>query len=147
MKIQTLVLFTFCFFSFVFTNCDSTDLPLNNQTCGSEIIIDTNYDSTTGDAFTITNITITENCLTATVQYGGGCGDELVSFEFLASTASFPVTIPAMLDTKIIMDDNDDCEALITKDISFDLTALEEEGFNNINIGVEGWNEILQYSF
>lgn len=144
MKIQILILFVFC--SFIFTNCgDKTNT--SNTTCGDAIIIDTNYGTTTGDDFNIMNVSITGNCLTANIQYSGGCGDELVSFEFIGSTVAFPVTLPAMLETKIIMDDNDDCEAIVTKEIDFDLTPLEEEGFNNINLIVEGWDETLGYSF
>lgn len=144
MKIQTLILVVCC--TLFFVNCEDKD-DTSKITCGDSIIVDTNYDTTTGDAFTLTDVTVTDNCLTATVGYGGGCGDELVSFELLGTTAAFFVTFPATLEAKIIMDDNDDCEAAVTKDISFDLTPLQDAGYNNIHIQVEGWDGTLEYSY
>jgi len=144
MKTQVLILLAFCFL--FLTNCGDTNNS-SSTGCGDVIIIDTNYDTTTGDGFNLMNVTIAGNCLTASIQYGGGCGEELVSFEFLGSTAAFPLTIPATLETKIILDDNDDCEALVTKEVDFDLTPLQDENLNNLNLTVEGWGETLEYSF
>ncbi len=132
--------------SLLFNACEDDNTETPNDVCGEAILLDTN-NPTVGDTFIFTNVEVTGNCLTASIQYGGGCGDDLVSFDLLGSTANFPLTIPAMLDVVLILDDNDDCEALVTRDIDFDLTPLEEEGYNNINISVAGWNEVLPYSF
>ncbi|MGK0391269.1 MAG: hypothetical protein ACI94Y_004031 [Maribacter sp.] len=131
---------------FLFASCDDNDLPALT-TCGDAIIMDTNYSSTESDGFAYTDIEIIDNCLTVTIQYAGGCGDDLVSFQLLGSTQSFPLTLPALFEIKLILDDNDDCEALVTKSISFDLEPLQDADFNNINIAVEGWNNGLQYSY
>ena len=142
MKIQMISLLALLLF---FANCD--DNAPAPTACGDAMIIDTNYNATISDDFTYVDLEIIDNCLTATIQYGGGCDDDLVSFQLLGSTQSFPLTIPALLEIKLILDDNDDCEALITKSIDFDLSPLQDAGYNNINVSVENWGEALQYSY
>lgn len=127
-------------------SCNDTN-GNTDTACGDSIIVDVNYSTTTGDGFILMNTEITDNCLTATIQYSGGCDDSLVSYQLLGTTAAFPFSLPALLEIKIILDDNDECEALVTKEIYFDLTPLENEGYNNINVALEGWDEVLAYQF
>ncbi len=128
-----------------FISCDKTDLPLTEE-CSEEIIIDTDY-AAVSDDFTFVDVSIDGNCFKATVRYGGGCNEEEVAFSLLASTGAFPVTLPPMLGMKLVLEDNDSCEALVTREVSFDLSPLEDAGFNNLNVSLENWNDVLQYQF
>lgn len=142
------IIFLVCCMSLLFlVSCDDTDNNDSTLTCGDAIIVDVNYDNTISDPFTISDVEMSDNCLTATIQYGGGCDDDLVSFGLLGSTAAFPFSLPALLEMKIILDDDDQCEALVTKEISFDLSPLEEAGYNNINIALDGWNAVMAYQY
>jgi hypothetical protein len=143
MKIQMISLLALLLF---FSNCGDKDLPAP-YSCGDPMIIDTDYITTLSDGFTYIDVEITDNCFTATIQYAGGCGDDLVGFQLLASTQSFPLTVPALLDIKLIFDDNDDCEALVTISIDFDLSPLQDANYNNLNVSVEDWGAALQYSY
>lgn len=130
-----------------FVNCDDNDSNPSITSCGDLILIDTDYNTTLSDDFNYTDVEINGNCLSATIQYGGGCDDDLVSFQLLGSTQDFPITFPALLGIKLILDDDDNCEALVTKSIDFDLSPLQDAGYNNINVSVENWGEAFQYSY
>ncbi len=124
-------------------SCDDESVDV---ACGDSIILDNiSYSTTLSDDFNITQASINGNCLSATVQYGGGCED--VDFSFMGSTEDFPVTLPATLKMKIVLVDNDQCEALVTENLEFDLTPLQDANHNNINLILEGWNDTFNYDF
>ena len=84
-------------------SCSDDNSSMN--TCGTAMILDVDYNTTISDEFNIISATITGNCLSTTIQYGGGCSDD-ISYKLLGSTEDFPVTLPAMLRMKIVLELN-----------------------------------------
>ncbi len=79
----------------------------------------------TSDPFTLNNATVTDDVLTVSVSYGGGCRDH----EFhLHKADRFMESDPVQLGIAVIHDGNGDrCEAWITEQHSFDLSEIKAQ--------------------
>lgn len=85
------------------------------------LISDKDYKDARVDHFFLDTAYIENSTLKAKVRYGGGCGD--VYFHLITDGA-FMESAPVQLKAVLACTDKDDCEALITKDLSFDLSDL-----------------------
>lgn len=103
------------------------------------------------DDISINSATIEDDCLFISVTHSGGCEDheyELVELPLFCGTPPLPPTA-----LQLRHDSNDDfCEALITKVISYDLSSLQIEGENSIDIsltinGDTDYNENMTYLY
>ena len=103
------------------------------------------------DEVGINSTTIEGDCLFISITHSGGCEDhiyELVEMPIFCGTPPIP---PTMLQLRHDSN-NDQCEALITSTISFDLSSLQIEGDNSIDIsltinGDNNYNESLTYLY
>lgn len=107
---------------------DERESKYNNR-CNFVSIDSEQYNNLTTDDFNIVDIKFEDRCLKITIRYGGGCKD--VSLRLIDSDSVFESN-PVQRNLKIILTDNDDCEALITKEFYFDITKLKVEGQNEV---------------
>lgn len=70
----------------------------------------------------IINAEVKGDSLKLIVQYGGGCGNIGAK---VVTVASILKSNPPQRDIRLLFHDNDDCEALVSKEILFDLTPLD----------------------
>lgn len=103
------------------------------------------------NSYTINSVKINRDILTIEVQYGGGCKEHVFSlFGSPAFMKSNPVQIDVMLSHNA---NNDMCKALITEELSFDLSPLKELWQENygesgtIIISLDGFDEVISYEF
>lgn len=91
-----------------------------------------NYDSLKNDPINLLNVKMEHDCLLLTLQYGGGCKEHQVD---LALILPEKITHPLLSPTFEIRhnSNNDVCKALITKDYSFDISGIREEGKHSTN--------------
>lgn len=84
-------------------------------------------DSLKNDPVNVSAVKIEGDCLRLTLQYGGGCREHEINLVLIVpECATPPLPPPAFL---ISHDDKDDaCDAWITKEYSFDISGLREEG-------------------
>ena len=76
------------------------------------------------DAYQLGEAVIECDTLTATVSYGGGCRDHKFT---LVLADAFMMMDPVRLAATLAHEANEDpCEAWLTEDIAFDLTAVKE---------------------
>lgn len=117
-----------------------------------QIIIDeTKFNTVVSDDYTLSNAYIENDSLKIEVQYGGGCG--LATFE-LITDGIYMESDPVQLNVKLSFNDEDDCEAYLTKPISFDLKNLAQHYQNNYQmssgtmiIHLQDFSGELHYSF
>ncbi len=102
------------------------------------------YQNALSDEFTLASAKIEEDCLLLTVRYGGGCGT--VDFDMVAIEGS-AFSLPPQIPMRLILDDEDPCEALITDEIAFDLAALQGDGAGAIQLAIETLSERLEYQY
>lgn len=114
------------------TACPQQDLPIG--VC--EAVDYVNNASNKGtDDFTINSATVLDDELTVSVSYGGGCGPEV---DFDAELTLLPTMGPLpVYQLYIHLKDKDNCEALLTEDICFDLSAAGKA------VGTKGFLEIV----
>ena len=107
----------------------------------------------TKDPVDIIEASISENILSISVKFSGGCTEHqfsLIGGQLFMESA--PVKFGAILSHNA---NGDVCEALIHKTLNFDLTPLKEfyhqsypmDSENTILICLEGYNNTITYSF
>lgn len=134
----------------VFVGCkgdDSNCCPHPNPTnCNEFSIIDeTKYNQTNTNNYTITNVVLNGNCLEITVS-SSGCNPNNWDMNFVASEVVVE-TLPNMWYAKVELINNEDCQAVFQKTVSFDLTPFQITGQNQVLIKIQGWNTSIMYQY
>lgn len=91
-----------------------------------------NYASLSTDPITIINAKVDGDCLKLTLQYGGGCREHQVDLAFIQPECGTPPLPPPTFEIRHNAN-GDACKALVTKDYSFDISGIREEGKNKID--------------
>lgn len=130
----------------IMTNCgnddDNQSSPLNNA---NAIRIDDDlFSNAPNDEFKINAVTITGNNLKLTIDYGGGCGE---IYYDLITESGYIETDPIQKNMRLAFDDQDNCEALLELELSFDLTAIQVSSTDSILINLEKWENQLVYNY
>ena len=133
-------------FGILFSSCekDKNDTS-NGVNVDNTIIVDnTLFNSATSDDFDFTDVEIVGDSLKITISYGGGCGDidiKLIDYEDIMES------YPAQRNIRLILIDEDPCEALLTKEFSFDLTPIKISSQNKILLNLTGWDSQMLYQY
>ena len=125
--------------------------PLLNQET-TAIIIDSNDCNPSGDQdMRIEKALIEQNQLKLVIRYGGGCG---TIENKLITCGYFMESNPVQLAIFLSHQDNDPCEALLKKELEFDLSpliSLYQENYQEtegaILLRLEGFDEMLRFEF
>jgi hypothetical protein len=91
-----------------------------------------NYDSLKTDPITVLSVDIGQECIYMTLQYGGGCEEHKVDLALILPECGTPPLPPPTFEIRHDAK-GDVCKALITKDYSFDLTGIREEGKTSVD--------------
>ena len=115
MKLISSVLFLF---GLLIAGCDKSDtIPPPVSDCEDQAIVSADlYQNGPADEYFLQSASIDGNCLKMTVRYGGGC--EEVLFQLFDADAIME-SLPVQRNIRLSLEDDDHCEALITKDLSF----------------------------
>ncbi len=124
-------------------SCDSVNQEESN--CNEEILIDSNlFANAPDDSFSFKSVEINQNCLTLSVEYGGGCGD--VEFKLIDSDLVMEST-PPQRNIRLSLNDRDYCKAMITKKLFFDLTPIQVVEGGKIILHLTDWEEQILYNY
>jgi len=143
-------LFNLLILMLVFIGCkgdDSNCCPNPNPTnCNKVSVIDeTKYRQTNTNNYTITNVVLNGGCLEITVS-SSGCDPNNWNMNFIASE-NVVETLPIQWDVKVELINNEACQAVFQKTVSFDLTPLKDAGQNQVQINIQGWNTSIMYQY
>ncbi|HET8855128.1 MAG TPA: hypothetical protein VFM60_04315 [Salinimicrobium sp.] len=138
MKTVYLMLFLI---SFSFTNCTVED---NKQDCSGKTVISDEIYNSPSDPHKIIDATVTDDILKLSIVYGGGCKE--VCADLIAQEKTL-ITDPLQRNINIFFVDNDMCEALIKEDWSFNISSLQVDGENEIQLNLEGYPEPFIYRY
>ena len=134
--------------SIILSSCNKSDAvavdpPLPE--CDNSAIVDADlYQNGPADEYFFQSALIDGNCLKMTVRYGGGCED--VVFQLIDSGAIME-SFPIQRNIRLSLEDNDNCEALVTQELSFDLTPLQVEGNSKVILNLQGSQDNLTYNY
>ena len=134
--------------SILLSGCNKSE-NVNNDSplpeCDISVVVDADlYQNAPADEFYFQSVTIDDNCLKISVQYGGGCED--VIFQ-LFDASSILKSLPLQRNIRLSLEDNDFCEALITKKLDYDLMPLQVEGYAKIILNLQGFEGNLVYNY
>lgn len=123
-------------------SCEKFPLP---SPCGESIIVDGElFENAPRDEFILNSASITGDCLNLNISYGGGCGS--IETKLLTNDV-ITLSNPPQMQVRLSLKDEDLCEALVTKDLSFDLKAIRTFGAGKIIINLNGWDQELIYNY
>lgn len=114
------------------TSCsEPVTLIQQNECTKYKVISFLNYDSLKSDPITLISATVEGDCLKLTLQYGGGCEEHQVDLALILPECGTPPLPPPTFEIRHDAK-GDACKALITKDYSFDLSGIREDGKSEI---------------
>ena len=123
-----------CFHLMLFSACtQKTEELTNSGECPGYVELNySNYNSLSTDPITIIKAKIDGDCLVLTLQYGGGCKEHQVDLALILPECGTPPLPPTTFEIRHNAK-GDACKALVTKDYSFDISGIREEGKNKID--------------
>jgi hypothetical protein len=97
------------------------------------------YDSLRTDAINVMSAKVDGDCLKLSLQYGGGCKDHQVDLALILPECGTPPLPPPTFEIRHNAN-NDACKALITKNYSFNISGIREEGKNQVEFVLNARN-------
>lgn len=111
---------------------EKTEELTNKGYCSDYVELNySNYNSLNTDPITIIKANVDGDCLKLTLQYGGGCKDHQVNLALILPECGTPPLPPPTFEIRHNAN-GDACKALVTKEYSFDISGIREEGKNKI---------------
>jgi len=84
-----------------------------------------------------------KNCLELTFSYGGGCEEHKIDL----AARGWIKTNPPRVEARIIHDNRDPCDALLTETILFDLEPLRYADNEELIIEIEGFDQLILHQY
>ncbi len=132
-----------------FVSCkgdDSNCCNPNPTNCNKFSVIDEiKYNQTNTNNYTICNVVLNGDCLEITVS-SSGCDPKNWDMNFIASEVVVE-TLPNQWNVKVALINNEACQAVFQKTVSFNLTAFQWVGQNQVQLNVDGWNTPILYQY
>ena len=131
---------------FFFLGCSKpVDNPHSSQCDGNTIVSEDLYKSAPKDHLTISKAEIVNNCLKITFSSSGCNGDSWVVK--LIDSGSVAESFPVQRRLRLSLKNEEDCDAYITKSISFDLTPIQLVEYNKIILHLDDTDYTLLYEY
>ncbi|MEN8194065.1 MAG: hypothetical protein ABFS12_14670, partial [Bacteroidota bacterium] len=124
--------------------CDNSISPEQSYSEKKVIIDGERYKNAPNDSFSFTNVEIIDDCIKLTIQYGGGCGNIKVN---LYDSGVLAMSNPPQKYLRLSLKDMDNCEALITKVLKFELSSIQSICFNKVILNIDGWGKQIEYDY
>lgn len=136
-----------CLYILIFSCSSDDDNSTVNQNCGliSEIVSEDEFNSIITSNYEITEVELNRDCLEITYR-ASGCGTEFWE-ENLYSVDAFYAVFPLQRYVKMEVINEELCEAIFQKSISFDLTPFQIKTQSEIPLNIEGWNQQIIYQY
>lgn len=132
----------------LFFSCSNDDdNPSSINTCDAlaEVVYEEDFNAISTANYEVTEIAFNDECLEITIR-SSGCEPE--SWEMnLYSVDAFYTVFPLQRVVKIELINEQLCQAVFQKTVSFNLTPFQVDGQNEIPLTIEGWDEQLIYEY
>ena len=130
--------------------CDKNDEnPIEcsqSGNCDKCIVINKDlYNQTDTKNYTIQDITINQDCLEVEFS-SSGCDGSSWMIELVDLGAISETVIPQR-DLKLKLENHELCEAYITRKISFNLTKLQLENYDELKLKIADYNSLITYDY
>ena len=127
---------------FVCLSCTSNDDI--NLKCEPVTINEASFTNAHADDFDFVDIGVNGDCMEITIRYGGGCGTIQPK---LIDAGIVMYSNPPQRNIKLAFQDNDPCEAVMSKILYYDIRPIRVDGTSTIHLNVVGWPEPVLYEY
>src|SRR5690606_17949604 len=127
------------------TSDDDNSGTLNNCDFISKVISQDDYNAINTSNYVISEVELNDDCLKITFS-SNGCGTESWQ-ENLFSTDSFYTVFPLQRTLKMELINEELCQAVFQKTVSFDLTAIQIDTQNKLPLNIDGWSKQIIYEY
>ncbi|MAN27729.1 MULTISPECIES: hypothetical protein [Mesonia] len=136
----------------VFVSCDSDDD--NNEiitdpfdyNCDQEVVVSSDqFENATTSDFVFTDYSFTEGCLELSYS-ASGCDGSTWTVELIDSGAVME-SAPPQRNIRMVLDNQELCQAVIRKETSFDISSLQVEGTDKVILHLENFEEDILYEY
>ena len=143
---KKLKLFFLFLISMIIISCNDDDKATNSAICEDSVIISKEqYVSAPADGLTINDVRIDNDCLHINFS-ASGCDGSSWKHKLLDS-GDILESLPPQRNLRVSLDNNEDCDAYITKEISYDISDLQVEGENQIALNFSGFEQKVVYEY
>ncbi len=97
--------------------------------------------SASSDPFDFKSVSVEGDCLQIEVSYGGGCDG--ADFELITG-GEVMESYPPQMRIALLLDDQDDCKALVTKNLSYDISALRQQN-SEVILHLTDWDTPISF--
>lgn len=118
-------------------------IRMSTSTCTPVINDQRLYEEAETDPFSFKDVVIAGSCLEVTIEYGGGCGN---AEALLIGSGQYMYSLPPQLDIRLILEDDDPCEALVRKTFYFNLNSILPSSEDAIILHLENWPLDIHYT-
>lgn len=116
-----------------------------SNTCGSITVVDDIRYGESSDFFFLNSAAISGDCLH--VNYSAsGCSGNSWEIELVASTDVME-SLPVQRNIKLILENQEACQAIFQRDIYFDLTPLQISDYGDMYLNLDGLDDQLYYKY
>ncbi|MBQ0735832.1 hypothetical protein J9332_16020 [Aquimarina celericrescens] len=128
---------------FVIVACNSDDDV--TTACDQFIIVsDTQFENAPKDPVTINSAIINDDCITINFSAGGCDGD---SWEVkLIDSGGVSFSLPPQRNLRLSLKNEELCEAFITRELTFDIGALQVSG-NQVLLNIQNFDQQILYEY
>lgn len=143
-KLSMLLLFVALFLNMQCNEDDGNSAPPTN--CGALALIDSfSYENAATSPYTINSVIVNEDCLILNFTATGCDGSTWITQ--LSDSSEISESDPPQRAVKLFLINNEACLAEVTQVRSFDLTALQIEGINEVIINIDDYSEPITYTY
>lgn len=144
MNTSRLAIFFFCF-AFLLMNfqCDDDEIQ---APCGQTVVVDSGfYETAESEVFEIQETNVEGNCLVINLS-ASGCDGNSWSV-VLVDSSNIAESSPEQRYLRLVFTNTELCDAIVSQQRSFDLTAIQVDGSNDIILNIEGLDESINYVY
>lgn len=124
-------------------SCDKEDEKQSD--CGDYAIVSMeDYDNADTSSFEISNVATEGSCITITI-HSSGCDGNTWNAE-LVDLGDINESLPPQRSLRLILENNEVCNAYISKDFSFELEELSE-GYDQVTFHLKDYDQSILVNF
>jgi hypothetical protein len=121
-------------------SCTNRDEYAGTGNCSKYVVLNySNYDSLKSDPIYLLDVRFDGDCLILNLQYGGGCRDHQVDLALILPECGTPPLPPTTFEIRHNAN-NDGCKALITREYSFNISGIREDGKKQVEFILDASN-------
>ena len=132
-------------FIFTFILCSCGDPIEDSQNCDLRTIVDDNQYNKANEDYFINDAVLEGDCLNIALS-ASGCDGTTWGFDLYASSA-IAESWPVQRYIRLSITNDELCDAVIEQTISIDLTPLQVDAYDQMNINLSGFDQQIHYTY